>query len=287
MVRNCPSCGKLIKYKKKYSFNTACKTNTKCKTCTAISNSRKMHSEIAEGIRKNPFFGKSHSLETRKILSEKIALAIKDGRLDLRGEKNGMYGKSIPSEKKGKTYIELYGIEKATQLKNKISKRSSGENNPMFGKPSPVGSGNGWSGHYNNYYFRSLLELSFIINIVERFKLNLKSAESIRIRYSDNGRDRNYIPDFIINDKYLIEIKPKKLVNSPSVILKKNAALSYCHSHNLVYKIISPRMIEFSIVKELVESGRVKFLEKYYTKYKEYGDNYDRRSEAYRKKLPH
>jgi hypothetical protein len=285
MVRNCPSCGKLIEYKKNYSFNIACKNNTKCKTCTAISNSRKMHHDIAEGLRKNPFFGKSHSLETRKILSEKTSLAIKEGRLSTRGKKNGMYGKSLPSEKKGKTYIELYGEEKAAQLKDKISKKTSGKNNPMFGKPSPTGSGNGWSGYYSNYYFRSLLELSFIINIAERFKLDLKSAESIRIRYLNNDKDRNYIPDFIVNDKYLIEIKPKQLINSQNVILKRNAALEYCSKVNLIYKIMSPRIIEFSVFRELIESGRVKLIEKYYTKFKEYGDTYDRRSAARRQNL--
>lgn len=282
MVRNCPSCGKQIEYQGKQAFDNACKNNSNCKACTAILNSRKMHAEIAEGIRKNPFFGKSHSLETKKVLSEKSRAARKDGRVDTRGEKNGMYGKHLPSEKKGKTFIDLYGEEKAVSLKNNLSKKSSGKNNPMFGKPSPNGSGNGWSGYYNNYYFRSLLELSFIINVAERFKFDLKSAESIKIRYAVDGRDRNYIPDFIINNKYLVEIKPKKLVNSSSVILKKEAALLYCGEVGLIYKIISPRLIEFPIFRELVESGKVKLLDKYYIKFKEYGNNYDRGREALR-----
>ena len=159
MVRSCPSCRKLIEYKGLPTFNNACKNNSKCKTCTAILNSRKMHREILEGIRKNPFFGKSHSDKSKKLISEKSLLARKDGRVNTSGEKNGMYGKHIPSEKKGKTFIELYGEERAALLKDKISKNSSGKNNPMYGKPSPPGSGNGWSGYYNNYYFRSLLEL--------------------------------------------------------------------------------------------------------------------------------
>lgn len=285
MIRNCPSCGKQIEYKGKQAFDNACKNNSNCKTCTAILNSRKMHREISEGTRKNPFFGKSHSPETKKLISEKIVLARLAGKIDSRGEKNGMYGRHLPSEKKGKTFIELYGEEKAALLKDQMSKNSSGKNNPMFGKPSPSGSGNGWSGYYNNYYFRSLLELSFIINMAERFNFELKSAEVIRIKYSINGRDRNYIPDFIVNDKYLIEVKPKKLVNSPIVTLKKDAAISYCNERGLIYKIISPRLIEFPIFRELVESGKVKLLERYYIKFKEYGNNYDRRSSSERQDL--
>jgi hypothetical protein len=33
----------------------------------------------------------------------------------------------------------------------------------MYGKPSPQGSGNGWSGWYKGKYFRSIMELSFIV----------------------------------------------------------------------------------------------------------------------------
>ena len=100
---------------------------------------------------------------------------------------------------KGKTFEELYGKEKAEEIKKKISKRSSGSNNPMFGKPSPQGSGNGWSGWYKGFFFRSLLELSFLVksNISE-----IENAEYIKIKYIDeNGKERNYLPDYLKNKK--------------------------------------------------------------------------------------
>ena len=82
----------------------------------------------------------------------------------------------------------------------------------MYGKPAPIGSGNGWSGWYKGWYFRSLLELSFMINVIERFNMPWISAENqtYKISYVDtNLKQRNYYADFIIDNKYIVECKPK------------------------------------------------------------------------------
>ena len=75
------------------------------------------------------------------------------------GEKNhnfnGSWHGNHPSlHQKGKTLEEIYGLEKSIKIRNKISLASSGENNHMFGKPSPQGSGNGWSGWYKSWFFK-------------------------------------------------------------------------------------------------------------------------------------
>lgn len=44
---------------------------------------------------------------------------------------------------KGKTYEDIYGKEKAASIKAKLSEKLKGENNPMFGRPSPLSSGAG------------------------------------------------------------------------------------------------------------------------------------------------
>jgi hypothetical protein len=67
-----------------------------------------------------------------------------------------------------KTYEELYGKEKANKMKNNLSILNSGSKNKMYGKPSPQGSGNGWSGWYKGWYFRSLIELSYMVNVIEK-----------------------------------------------------------------------------------------------------------------------
>lgn len=190
-------------------------------------------------------------------------LDIKNGAQEPPGN-NAFFSCYIPQGFSVVYTMELY--------KEKQSLNNSGEKNKMFGKPSPKGSGNGWSGWYKDWYFRSIHELSFMINYIERFNFNWKSAESkfFQIEYIDHeGKKRNYFPDFVINDKYLIECKPKKLQNSINVLAKKDAAKLFCLSNKLIYKIIDPHLISLEKIKELYLSKSIVFLEKYEKKFVE------------------
>ena len=69
----------------------------------------------------------------------------------------------------------------------------------------------------------------------------------IKIKYLDtNGKLRYYIPDFLINNKILEEIKPLVLVNSPTFNnnLKQSAAIEYCKENNLEYRIITEKELK-------------------------------------------
>jgi len=171
-----------------------------------------------------------------------------------------------------KSYNEIYGIDKSNSIKNKLSKASSGENNPMFGKPSPIGSGNGWSGWYKGWFFRSLKELSFMINVIERFKFEWESGESkkYKISYTNNdGVKRNYFPDFVLNKKYIIEIKPKKLHKSINVVLKKNAALEFCKKNKFIYKLLAPiKTLSYDDILLLIKNNDLEFIDRYKEKFK-------------------
>lgn len=170
---------------------------------------------------------------------------------------------------RGRTLIDLHGKEKAELIRSKLG--SKGEKNGMFGKPSPQGSGNGWSGWYKGWYFRSLRELSFMINYIERFNFKWQTLENKKhaIPYINyEGTKRNYFPDFLLNDKYIIEIKPKKLWSSIDVLSKSNAAELYCSSKSLKYKIIDPKVVSSQKILDLHEDGKIKFLPKYEEKFK-------------------
>lgn len=182
-IRNCPQCNKEIKYKDKNNVNFAEKNNILCCQCT----------------NKNSM---------TNIKKEKISVSSQ-------GKNNPMYGKSfydIWKEKHG----EQIANQKLNQFKIKAKNNSLGKNNPMYGKPAPQGSGNGWSGYYKNYYFRSLLELSYLKYLLDNnIKFENGEKKKYCIEYQFNNVDRTYRPDyFLVETQELIEIKPKNLINS-------------------------------------------------------------------------
>lgn len=88
---------------------------------------------------KNPFYGKKHTDESRKIMSEKSKERTSNP------TNNPMYGKKhkestkqkMSVQRKGLTYEDRYGKERAEEIKLKASQKLSGCNNPLFGKKRP------------------------------------------------------------------------------------------------------------------------------------------------------
>jgi hypothetical protein len=178
-------------------------------------------------------------------------------------------------KQKGKTWEERFGEEKAKQIKAKLSKASSGENNPMYGKPAPSGSGNGWAGWYKGWYFRSLKELSYVINVLEKQNLNWISAETkeFRIEYKDpiSGNERTYHPDFFANNT-IIEVKPERLKNALYSKAKREYAEIFCKNRNWNYKFETEKtfvMLTNEEIKVLHDTKQIKFIERYEKRYNE------------------
>lgn len=260
-IRNCPNCGSEIKYKWDRWFKEATKKNKLCKPCALKkTNEENVKSGKLKG-KNHPFFGKKFSKEYRKKISE--------CHWDSSGDKNPMFGKSFYE-----CWVVKYGKEiadkKLIEFKEKQSKLNRGKNNKMFGKPAPQGSGNGWSGWYKEWYFRSLLELSYMIKVIERFNLKWKSAEckELAIPYTNwDGKQKTYFADFLINNKYLVECKPKKLHNTPSVLSKSSGAKTFSKKRELTYKLRTVKLLEDEDIKQLHNSGEIKFLPKYEEKF--------------------
>jgi len=282
--RICPSCGFELVYKSKYNRNAAEKLNKICQSCSSKKRCEKygsnidiINQQVKNGERLNGFFGKNHTVETKTKIGagdkshtktnkfrEKISNVTK-------GEKNPMYGKNFYE-----LWVIKYGKEiadiKLLEFKEKLSNASKGEKNPMYNKPIPKGSGNGWSGWYKKWFFRSLNELSYMINVIERFNLSWETAENkkYKIKYIGfDGQNRTHVCDFLIGKKYLVEIKPKKLINSKTVLLKSAAAIEFCKKNNLIYKITNSPKLTNEDIKQLVDDGHVKFIKKYQIKYNE------------------
>lgn len=143
----------------------------------------------------------------------------------------------------------------------------------MYGKPAPKGSGNGWKGWYKNWFFRSLRELSYMINVIEKQKLFWENGEQnkYKVIYTDwDGVSRKYFPDFVINNNVIIEIKPKKLWESPKILAKKLAAEQHYKKLNFEYKIIDPEFLTKEQLVYLYNNKLIKFLSKYEQKFIQY-----------------
>jgi hypothetical protein len=164
----------------------------------------------------------------------------------------GFYSKKNITQKQKKEIVDIYvsgipmyKIGPKFNVSHNIILRILKENDITI---RPVGFGNhkncntswGISGYYKDCYFRSMNELSFIINYLETKNIKWSSGEKMDgIQYFDSVRRkiRNYYPDFITN-KYIFENKPKELWGSQEVIDKTIAAKKFCEQKNLIYRII-------------------------------------------------
>jgi hypothetical protein len=139
--------------------------------------------------------------------------------------------------------------KKLNEVRKKQSENSSGENNPMYGKPTPNGAGNGWKGRYKGRYFRSLQEASFMIE-KDDAGIAFENGETMTIPYEFMGRKRTYRPDFIIGDT-VYELKPKKLMKSAVILAKKEAAEKYLADKGMKY-VLMEQKYDFNKIKVAV-----------------------------------
>ena len=105
-----------------------------------------------------------------------------------------------------------------------------------------------------------------MINVIEKENLNWRCGETkdLQIKYTDwQGQERNYFADFLIDERYLIEIKPKRLRNSPSILAKEKGAIEFCHKKGYIYQIIDPPRLTNEQIKIMHQEGQVKFTDRY------------------------
>lgn len=137
-----------------------------------------------------------------------------------------------------------YGEKKYYQLCAEVgvpaSKPLSGKYNPMYGRSPSKRAGIGIKGWVyidgNKLFFRSSLELKIYLYLDSN---NISFLQSLhRITYMDNGIEKTYCPDIVINDT-ICEIKPDSLTSNAQVVKKFNALENYCKQYNLKCKFIT------------------------------------------------
>jgi len=110
-------------------------------------------------------------------------------------------------------------------------------------------------GHYTSKisgikeFYGSSYELKRMKQL-DKMVVNWTKKHGIRIEYLDkNNKIRCYIPDFLIENKIIEEVKPLVLVNSKmnNNIFKKLAAEKYCKKNNLEYRTITEKELGIKI----------------------------------------
>ncbi len=172
----------------------------------------------------------------------------------------------------GHTRIEKYGEERAKQINEKIKQKISGKNSVRYGKSPMPGSGNGWNGWYNGYFFRSLLELSYIKYFLDN-NIKFQSAETkeFMIEYIHNGKSKTYKPDFYLPEQDLIiECKPKSLLTIKENIIKFEYAKKKFGNKFIIKTDKTISLVNFKELLEMKKSGKLKLRDKWNKRLEEY-----------------
>ena len=198
---------------------------------------------ISQGIntkskagRRNSSYGQEFSEERKKKIGEKS-----------RGRKIPAYERTPEIRNKISESLKNYYKENpvSEEVKQKLSdawKRGCYENSPM---------GRGYNGYFysiknkKDFFFRSLLELSYFLKMEQDNDIEFYSVEPFQIKLPDN---HHYTPDVLINGEILVELKPKRHLNYEDKKrweLEIFGAKEYCKNHNLNFKIIYDEDIGF------------------------------------------
>lgn len=268
IVRKCPKCNGNVIHKNKTEKIRSEKSGRQCRKCLGLIYKEKFKGEG------NPFFGKKHSEEVKMMIVERNKNMVHTDEWKLNAGKilNG-YWENKERISSYEWWVRKFGEEIANQkiedLKKRCSIATSGERNPMYGKPTPKKAGNGWSGWYKDFYFRSLRELQFFIEN-EEFIEPTHLDRRLSVKYIGiNGQKRTYSPDFILNKKTIIEIKPKKLWNTRENKLKFDAMKNFCEQNKLEFKVLDVK-IDGEMLKEKYLKGEIKLDKKCDEKFRKY-----------------
>ena len=183
--------------------------------------------------RRNRSFGKPQSEATKKKKSETMKKKVANGEFKVPTYERTPEIKEKISQSL-KSYYKEHPQDPTPHIKN-------WENGVYNNVDFHIGIGGHFKSIKNNknIFFRSLLELYYMLLLEEDINIKSYSYEAVKIK-CDNGHI--YTPDIQI-DNTIIELKSYKYIHSSDNILnsfnyKKQQAEYYCLQNNLQYKVI-------------------------------------------------
>lgn len=239
-----------------------CKESSKKLTCSKHC-SNKLAYKRGRKVIKNKESNYSRWLrlygkEEADLRQEKSLKNISSGLLkNLRIEQRKIARKNITEwnkKQKGKTLEEIHGLEKSQKIRENLSNKRRGKNNPAFGKIYLHG-GRSVRGNYKGKFFRSILELSFMKSLEERgVNLDDIQVETWKVPYTFEGINRTYTPDFYCpNNSIVWECKmswAKDFKENPS---KFRAAKDFFDNLKIKFIVITEKDIHKLSFEEAIK----------------------------------
>lgn len=200
------------------------------------------------------FYGKSHTLETKKRMSENHA--------DFTGDKNP-YKKAVTNDptltrrtaEKRKVTWQFRKADKKW-WKRYIEKRSLlTSQSHIDGKLNSYGYGHK-SGYFTGaklgtLYYRSSYERTFLQICEELDFVTSVVGVKFKIPFEDGeGITRNYISDYLVNNSMLVEIKPEGFLGSYRNPYKFIGALRYASTNGWSFIILTETELSNSAITE-------------------------------------
>lgn len=98
-------------------------------------------------------------------------------------------------------------------------------------------------------YFRSSYEEAYFKGLDGDPQVMAYSPEPFAIEYKFRGMSCQYIPDVLVtysdNTQILVEIKPSARTGDSRILAKALAAILYCRTNHMIYKIMTENDIDF------------------------------------------
>lgn len=270
--KNCPTCGKEQTYSWEIAYSKAVKSNSSCRSCTQKA-CNQLRPQNQKGFKNSKLSGSNNAMYGRTFIDVWREKYDEDTVNQLRklhadkskhiGKDNAMHGKSWYNVIRAKHGEDADSVIDKWKNNRKVYR---GSDNPSYGKPAHKLSGRGVKGEIYGIFFRSLLELQYIYHKIKQGH-SITNAETIeyRVNYSIHDQQKTYHPDFLLDGKFIVEVKPSKLLssNSPKIEAAKER---YGDLYLIETEKSIPNFLDQSTIDLLIQSGDLIISDKEYVR---------------------
>lgn len=244
----CENCSNTLTWISKYSrYNRFC-----CQRCAVTSEeaSQRTSKQFSGVIISPERIKRAKQTRSERGYYTNRASTVEKLSVQKRGDKNPQFGKKPWNFQLPREQNPMYGRKRpGTGL--------SGELNPQYGKSPSPRAGRGINGRFGSLFFRSSLELMYLIYWHESGVL-VESAETQQFRVDYIGPDQlphTYSPDYVLDNTQVVELKPEKL-HTNDTVLKKFNALTTTHGKSFECLLLGYKNIG-SHIRDYITEGKI------------------------------